>query len=101
MGITDKLLKVASELAAAIESAKPLTTKKRNRVRDETFAFPEQRKMPLNDASRVRNAMARFNQVKGVKDSERRTAYRKILRAAKKFGIDATGFKKKYGPKYG
>jgi hypothetical protein len=101
MGIDDKLLKAANKLAGAIESAKPLTTKKRNRVRDETFAYPKQRKMPLNDASHVRSAMSRFGQVKDVTDSERRTAYRKVLRAAKKFGIDATGFKKKYGPKYG
>ena len=45
--------------------------------------------------------MSRFNQVKDVSEAERRTAYRKILRAAKKFGIDASGFIAKYGKKYG
>lgn len=99
--MTNKIDKLLAKLIKTLESARQLTTKKRNRVRDETFAFPKSRKMPLNDAPHVRNAMARFGQVKNVKESERRTAYRKILRAAKKFGIDASGFRKKYGPKYG
>lgn len=84
-----------------LEQAASITTKKRNKLRDETFAFPKQRKMPLDNCGRVRNAMARFNQVKGVSESEKRTAYRKIIRAANKCGIDSTGFKGKYGPKYG
>ena len=35
------------------------------------FAFPRQRKEPLEDARHVRNAIARFNQVEGVSDAER------------------------------
>jgi hypothetical protein len=96
-----ELQAAADRLVATVERAAPLTTKKRKKIRDETFAFPEQRKMPLNDASHVRSAMSRFNQVKGVTEAERRTAYRKIVTAAKKFGIDAKGFKEKFGPKYG
>jgi hypothetical protein len=32
---------------------------------DSVFAFPKQRKEPLTDASHVRNALARFDQVEG------------------------------------
>jgi len=52
------------------------------------FAFPKERKEPLNDADHVRNAMARFNQVEGVSDSERDEAWRRIKRAANKHGIE-------------
>ena len=52
------------------------------------FAFPKERKEPLTDADHVRNAMARFNQVEGVSDSERDEAWRRIKRAANKHGIE-------------
>ena len=32
---------------------------------DSVFAFPKQRKEPLTDASHVRNALARFDEVQG------------------------------------
>ncbi|MEO9216515.1 MAG: DUF6582 domain-containing protein [Rhodanobacter sp.] len=38
-----------------------LDTKKRGDLKNVTFAFPEQRKEPLEDADHVRNAVARFN----------------------------------------
>ena len=52
------------------------------------FAFPKERKEPLTDADHIRNAMARFNQVEGVSDSERDEAWRRIKRAANKHGIE-------------
>jgi hypothetical protein len=52
------------------------------------FAFPRQRKEPLEDASHVRNAIARFNQVRDVSDEERDEAWRRIVAAARKFGVD-------------
>ena len=52
------------------------------------FAFPKERKEPLNNASHVRNAIARFNQVEGVSDSERDEAWRRIKKAANKFGVE-------------
>lgn len=36
-----------------------------DKVARNEFAFPKQRKEPLNDAAHVRNAIARFDQVKG------------------------------------
>ena len=52
------------------------------------FAFPKQRKEPLEDARHVRNAVARFDQVEGVSDAERDEAWTRIQAAAKKFGVD-------------
>ena len=51
------------------------------------FAFPKQRKEPLEDASHVRNAVARFDQVKDVSDDERDEAWKRIEAAAKKFDV--------------
>jgi hypothetical protein len=52
------------------------------------FAFPKQRKEPLNDAAHVRNAVARFNQVEGVTDKERDEAWKRIKHAASKFNVE-------------
>lgn len=60
----------------------------RNAMSDSTFAFPRLRKEPLNDASHVRNAIARFDQVRDATDTEREEAFRRIKRAAKRFGVD-------------
>ena len=51
------------------------------------FAFPKQRKEPLDDATHVRNAVARFDQVKDVTDAERDQAWSRIEAAAKKFDV--------------
>jgi hypothetical protein len=60
----------------------------KDKLSDSQFAFPDEEKEPLNDASHVRNAIARFNQVKGVSDSERDAAWKRIKSAAKKFGVE-------------
>ena len=52
------------------------------------FAFPKQRKEPIEDAAHVRAAIARFNQVKDVTDAERDEAWQRILAAAKRFGVE-------------
>ena len=57
-------------------------------MRTTTFAFPKERKEPLNDARHVRNAIARFDQVEGVSDKEREAAWRRIRAAARKFGVE-------------
>ena len=67
-----------------------LTEEKRDKLDDRQFAFPEQRKEPLEDASHVRNAIARFNQVKGVSDEERDAAWKRIKAAAKKFDVEVS-----------
>ena len=60
----------------------------RDRLPDEKFAFPKQRKEPLNDAKHVRNAIARFDQVEDVSDEERASAWRRIKAAAKKYDVE-------------
>ncbi len=64
-----------------------ISTKKQNDLPAEKFAFPKERKEPLTDASHVRNASARFNQVEGVSAGEKAQAKKKIQSAARKFGV--------------
>ncbi|MEO8524621.1 MAG: DUF6582 domain-containing protein [Caldimonas sp.] len=65
-----------------------LDAKKRNAIPGRQFAFPRQRKEPIENAAHVRNAIARFNQVEGVSDDERDEAWRHITAAAKKYGVE-------------
>ena len=65
-----------------------LSTDERNHLDEKDFAFPEERKEPLENASHVRNAIARFDQVKGVSDTERDAAWKRIKAAAKKHGVE-------------
>jgi hypothetical protein len=65
-----------------------MTQKTRSEIDDSAFAFPKQRKEPLNDASHVRNAIARFDQVKDVSDADREEAFHHIKTAARKFGVE-------------
>jgi hypothetical protein len=65
-----------------------LSTADREELPDSAYAFPEQRKEPLTDASHVQNALARFDQVKGVSDAERDQAFANIRKAAKHYGVD-------------
>jgi hypothetical protein len=60
----------------------------RDDVPTRQFAFPKQRKEPLEDASHVRSAIARFKQVEGVTDHERDEAWSRIRAAAKKFDVE-------------
>ena len=65
-----------------------LSEKQRDHIDSDKFAFPKERKEPIHDASHVRNAIARFNQVEAVSDDERDAAWRRIKAAAKKHGVD-------------
>jgi hypothetical protein len=65
-----------------------LTAKARNAMPAGEYAFPKERKEPLENAAHVRNAIARFKQVKDVTDTERKIAWKRILKAAKKFGVE-------------
>jgi uncharacterized protein DUF6582 len=65
-----------------------LNEKQRDKLDEDQFAFPKERKEPLNNASHVRNAIARFDQVEGVSDHERDEAWKRIRKAADKFGVE-------------
>jgi uncharacterized protein DUF6582 len=60
----------------------------RSDLPDSVFAFPKQRKEPLTDASHVRNAIARFDQLIGVSDQDRALAFANIKKAAQHYGVD-------------
>jgi hypothetical protein len=63
-----------------------LTT--RSNLPESVYAFPKQHKEPLTDATHVRNALARFDQVEGVTDSDRELAFANIKKAAAHYGVD-------------
>ena len=67
-----------------------MSTAEKDRLADSKFAFPDERKEPLNDAAHVRNAIARFDQVEGVSDAERDRAWERIVAAAKKFDVEVS-----------
>ena len=64
-----------------------LTKAARDGISATKFAFPKQRKQ-LENASHVRNAVARFHQVKDVTEAERRAAWKRIQSAAKRYGVE-------------
>jgi cell division protein FtsX len=65
-----------------------LSNKKREKLPESDFAFPKERKEPLSDARHVQEAVARFNQVEDVTNKERDEAWKRIQKAAKKFGVE-------------
>jgi class 3 adenylate cyclase len=69
-----------------------LTAKERAKLPDSAFADPERRRLPINDEARVRNALARFEQVRFEDDEARERARRRLLQAAKRHGIVPVGF---------
>ncbi|HTX32590.1 MAG TPA: DUF6582 domain-containing protein [Solirubrobacteraceae bacterium] len=60
----------------------------RSDLPDSVFAFPTERKEPLTDASHVRNAIARFDQVTDVSDEDRALAAANIKQAAEYYGVE-------------
>jgi hypothetical protein len=65
-----------------------LDTQDRRELPDSVYAFPEQRKEPLTDASHVRNALARFDQVQDVNDDDRELAFANIKKAARHYDVE-------------
>jgi hypothetical protein len=65
-----------------------LSSSDRDELPDSAYAFPEERKEPITDASHVRAALSRFDQVKGVSDGDRDLAFRNIKKAAKHYDVD-------------
>jgi hypothetical protein len=67
-----------------------LSTAEKDDLADREFAFPKERKEPLTDARHVRNAIARFDQVEGVSDTERDQAWKRIKAAAKRYDVEVS-----------
>jgi class 3 adenylate cyclase len=67
----------------------------RAKLPDSAFAYVDsrgERRLPIHDAPHVRNALARFSQVRFEDDQARDRARARLLRAAKRFGIVPVGF---------
>ena len=72
-----------------------LNPKKRARLPDRAFAYIDsggRRRLPVHDRAHVKNALARFNQVRFETEAARELARRRLLNAAKKFRIVPVGF---------
>ncbi|HEY4846071.1 MAG TPA: adenylate/guanylate cyclase domain-containing protein [Candidatus Dormibacteraeota bacterium] len=72
-----------------------LDEKARARLPDSAFAYIDSRggrRLPINDQAHVRNALARFNQVRFENEAARDRARTRLLKAAKKYGIVPVGF---------
>jgi hypothetical protein len=68
-----------------------LDTQDRERLRSSQFAYVDRKgeeHLPINDASHVRNAIARFNQTGFESMAAKERARRKILSAAERYGIE-------------
>src|SRR6266568_1187642 len=75
-----------------------LTAKKRNKLPKTSFAWVDAQgkgHLPINDEARVRAAMSRWNQTNFDSVGAKASAKSKILAAAKRYGIDASGFSSK------
>ena len=69
----------------------PLDTKDRDKLRSTQFAYVDSdggEHLPINDASHVRNAIARFNQTGFESKAAKERARKKVLSAAKRFDIE-------------
>jgi class 3 adenylate cyclase len=72
-----------------------LDASKRARLPGSAFAYIDsrgRRRLPIHDEAHVRNALARFNQVGFEDDDARERARKRLLNAAKKYGIVPVGF---------
>ena len=68
-----------------------LTEKQRDKLKSSQFAYVDSdggEHLPINDASHVRNAIARFNQTEFESKAAKERARKKVLSAAKKFDIE-------------
>jgi class 3 adenylate cyclase len=73
----------------------PLDARTRAQLPDSAFAYIDsqgKRRLPINDASHVRNALARFNQVLFEDEAARDRARLRLLRAAQRHGVAPIGF---------
>src|SRR3954462_3633650 len=73
----------------------PLRARERAKLPDSAFAYIDskgKRRLPIHDASHVRNALSRFGQVTFEDEAARDRARSRLLRAAKRHGIMPIGF---------
>jgi class 3 adenylate cyclase len=72
-----------------------LSATQRAKLPDRAFAYiasDGKRSLPINDEAHVRNALARFDRVRFESEEARDRARRRLLNAAKRYGIVPVGF---------
>lgn len=72
-----------------------LSRAERDKLPDSAFAYIDsrgRRRLPIHDESHVRNALARFERVAFEDDAARERARKRLLNAAKRYGIVPVGF---------
>jgi len=72
-----------------------LTSKERAKLPDRAFAYVDshgRRRLPIHDEAHVRNALARFDRVTFEDHTAEERARKRLLTAAKKYGIVPVGF---------
>jgi class 3 adenylate cyclase len=72
-----------------------LTASERAKLPDRAFAYIDSkggRRLPINDEAHVRNALTRFERVTFEDNAARERARKRLLAAAKKYGIVPVGF---------
>jgi hypothetical protein len=80
------------DAAVELRQDADLSAQARDNLPGAQFADPAEGKLPIENAAHVRDAMSRFAQTQFSSPAVRRIAYHRILTAATKFGIDASGF---------
>jgi hypothetical protein len=68
-----------------------LDAKDRDKLRSTQFAYVDSdggEHLPINDATHVRNAIARFNQTDFESKAAKERARKKVLKAAERFGVE-------------
>src|SRR5687767_3496861 len=85
----------ASVSPGIVRGMATLSARERASLPDRAFAYIDShgnRRLPLHDESHVRNALARFQRLKFENDAAKERARRRLLQAAKRYGIVPVGF---------
>jgi class 3 adenylate cyclase len=78
-----------------VEDVAKLDATERAKLPDRAFAYVDatgRRRLPIHDEAHVRNALARFGRVAFDDEAARERARKRLLNAAKRFGIVPVGF---------
>ncbi len=68
----------------------PLTKEQRDALPDSEFAAPGKRALPIHDRDHVKMAWSMLDHTKGLSDTEKAEAKRRILNKAQELGIDTS-----------
>jgi class 3 adenylate cyclase len=82
-------------VVVSVHDVARLVPKNRAELPNSAFAYVDsrgRRRLPIHDAAHVRNALARFNQVRFEDEAARERARTRLLRAAQRYGIVPVGF---------